>query len=331
MKSGESAFSPPLFYSKRKSVTRSSSLTSSSLPLQSPSSLVSQSSRVQVAAEPIAIRKEPLQQVKVFGSSLTRDALQYQNALGLTAPKDSPIKGRESPSSSIPQEDHHRGNITSPESSASSKLTPMGVERKLKSYGPYIRVYERNYTSFIPKDIPVQYTSIFDATSNRLGSSSFPTISKTPPGLKQIIIGSPEKSSRGSNPPSTIISLARPSSNRGTKYAKSVTSSSNSNYLPCLGDDAMSPSRSPVARSNIPLDPSIPLLPFLNISNALQLHLQMNVLDSSERILVWATGSFLLQAFPFVKNKESSFSFISLFNPRNDKVNTLSSLTTERD
>jgi hypothetical protein len=54
------------------------------------------------------------------------------------------------------------------------------------------------------------------------------------------------------------------------------------------------------------------------MTNALQLHLKLRVLDDNERIMVWAPGSFLIQSNPFVEEKKRSFSFSNLFGNREE-------------
>lgn len=201
-------------------------------------------------------------------------------------------------------------------------LTPQGVDLKLNSYGPYIRVYERDRDAkrFLnsptkPQDIPVRYTSILDAanTKERLYSTSYPTAINSQHGLKQVNLGSVDGRSESRHTPPSTISLSRPTSSRhGPKYSKS----SNSSHSGML-----SPSRSSKAPQE-PVDASFPLLPFLQMTNALQLHLKIRVLEEDERIVNWATGSFVLQSFPFINEKSETigFSFTSLFNHKTEKV-----------
>lgn len=59
------------------------------------------------------------------------------------------------------------------------------------------------------------------------------------------------------------------------------------------------------------------MLPFLQMTNALQLHLKLSVLDDSERINVWTPGSYLVQPSPFVKQKKT-FVFPNLFDKRRE-------------
>lgn len=203
-------------------------------------------------------------------------------------------------------------------------LTPEILDYKLKSYGPYVRVYEKD--RLIPrdqhsprnspsKDIPFKYTSgNTPSVRERLYSSSYPlVITHTSFGLKQVNLRS--NGSRTS-PPSTI-SLSRPKSSRpGPRYARSNPSTSSNrediSELPFFGSRPGSPTSLP----KILPDPALPLLPFLQITNALQLHLKMHVLENGERLVAWTTGSFVAQTFPFVNDSQSerkSFSFTSLF------------------
>jgi hypothetical protein len=198
-------------------------------------------------------------------------------------------------------------------------LSPSGVDAKLNSYGPYIRVYERDrdakrclHSPTKAKDLPVKYTSILDATNSkeRLYSTSYPTAINVQYGLKQVNLGSVDSRSVSRQSPPSTISLSRPTSSRyGPKYSKSSNSSG-----------ITSPLISQTVQS-LP-HPSVPLLPFLQMTNALQLHLKIKVLEEGERLITWTTGSFVLQSFPFISEKSdaSIFSFSSLFNHKNEKV-----------
>jgi hypothetical protein len=199
-------------------------------------------------------------------------------------------------------------------------LSPSGVDSKLNSYGPYIRVYERDRDAkrclnspSKAKDLPVKYTSILDATNSkeRLYSTSYPTAINVQYGLKQVNLGSIDSRSVSRHSPPSTISLSRPTSSRyGPKYSKSSNSSGVT---------------SPLIISNTVQEiphPSVPLLPFLQMTNALQLHLKIKVLEEGERLITWTTGSFILQSFPFISEKSDSsiFSFSSLFNHKTEKV-----------
>ncbi|KAJ3303534.1 hypothetical protein HDV03_003713 [Kappamyces sp. JEL0829] len=334
-------------FSKRKTSIRTSSLSSSSMPFQTPplGSLASRrasaaDTKPLMAQDQIKISKEPVPKVKAVSSSLTRDAVRATLLASPDPLGNSPTGAKYGGNGVLQRASPSPAGASSPEKQTQSEadaLNPSLLDGRLKSYGPYIRVYERSINnsgmakgfhssteSNQSRDHSVKYTSIIDVTSSRekLFSTSYPTIAITPPGMKRVVIGSPDTKSGGfsssTGAPSTILSLSRPTSNRGNRYARSTGSSSSGNPRFAI-DDALSPNGSPIARNQAPIDPSIPLLPFLNITNALQLHLKMNVLDENERILVWATGSSLVQAFPFVPTQDSVFSFISLFNPRHAK------------
>lgn len=236
-------------------------------------------------------------------------------------------------------------------------LTPSTVEGKLKSYGPYIRIYERN-TAFQPKShtiarshrspLPKEKASISPSkkyqdeqddngavidvtsvasTSKRFTRSNQLSAITLPASIKKVAVAPASTRDNGyslrpSNAGSNILSLSRPTSSyKSQKYARSNGSSS-SPYFQMDGSISPSVATSPIARSEVPLDPACPLLPFLQVTNALQLYLKLNVLDNSEKILNWSTGSFLVQSFPFAsssslkQNTDGIFSLISLFNSR---------------
>jgi hypothetical protein len=187
----------------------------------------------------------------------------------------------------------------------SFSLLPSIVDTKLFSHGPYVRVYEKNQQSPERKATPsVKYTSIIDVSSNRerLYSTTYPTVIKVPLSISKIQIsvspGTRSSNSLGLGAPSTIT-LSRPTSSK-VRYQRSNKSSS---------------STRPDTREHH--DPAQPNLPFLQMTNALQLYLKLSVLEDTERIMVWAPGSFLIQSNPFIE--ERSFSFRDLFSKQEEK------------
>jgi hypothetical protein len=213
-------------------------------------------------------------------------------------------------------------------------LQPSLLDTKLHSYGPYIRVYDRGeiveserpskvqfkkprqVTASLPskEKYQVKYTSIIDVSSHReklYSSTSYPTVIKVPASIKRVVVGttSPTGSSymrEGSGSPS-VISLNRPrSSKAGPRYVRSNTTASNHNGIYTLNPN---------------LDPAQPLLPFLHMTNALQLHLQLKVLGDNERIVVWDPGSYLVQSYPFIPQPPQRPYFFTLFQSPKPEIN----------
>jgi hypothetical protein len=145
---------------------------------------------------------------------------------------------------------------------------------------PYIRVYDKSRNDQHTRRTAapsMKYTSIIDVSSNRekLYSASYPTVIKVPKSITRVVVGSISPTGT----PSTLL-LTRPLSKRG--YSRSSNSISNSIDYP------------------ITVDSSQPLIPFLQMTNALQLYLKLKVLDDNERIILWTPGSWLIQKSPFI-------------------------------
>ncbi|KAJ3319030.1 hypothetical protein HDV06_006714 [Boothiomyces sp. JEL0866] len=175
--------------------------------------------------------------------------------------------------------------------------TISSLEAKLISHGPYIRVYEKpdkeKKEPERPKSPALKYTSIVEVSSQkeRLFSSSYPNVIKVPPTITRVVID--KQSTRSNN--SEII-LNRPKSVKsGPRYSRS----SGSMFSNSFGDPTS-------------VDQSQPLIPFMQMTNALQLHLKLRVLQDNERIIYWIPGSFLVQSSPFV-NQQPNFNFAKLF------------------
>jgi hypothetical protein len=125
---------------------------------------------------------------------------------------------------------------------------------------------------------------------------------------------------------SNVLTLSRPTSNhKSSKYGGRSSHSSGINQSGLVSGSSF--------QGNLPgiVDPSVHQLPLLEITNALRLYLKMKVfLDDDntvggedkeeEKILAWATGSFVLQGAPFIKGVADNslspglVSFLSLFN-----------------
>lgn len=191
------------------------------------------------------------------------------------------------------------------------KLEPLLLDSKLRAYGPYVRVYDRGKHSApvenktksfkTKKENNVKYTSIIDVSSNRekLYKKEYPTVIKVPSTITKVVVGSmsPDGSSylrAGVGAPSTIT-LHRPSSSK-RRYVRSATNLSVNAFL---------------YQSNPNIEPSVPLLPFLTMTNSLQLHFQLNILAENERIIEWNPGTFLIQSSPLIPSPppKSIFSF----------------------
>ncbi|KAI8927503.1 hypothetical protein BC831DRAFT_452173 [Entophlyctis helioformis] len=156
--------------------------------------------------------------------------------------------------------------------------------------------------------------SQIDVSTSRSVSSAakispYPAVIRTPPNITRVTIGTPTPLPRSSSP--SQMSLARPVfARQGLRYARSSSASRSSRS-------------GGFSRHSIPTSPnqlydlqqqiaaeelmSTPLLPFLNMTNSLQLYLKLNVLSESERIIAWIPGSYLCQNTPFVSDLAASY------------------------
>ncbi|KAI8894726.1 hypothetical protein BC833DRAFT_201431 [Globomyces pollinis-pini] len=194
--------------------------------------------------------------------------------------------------------------------SNTSQLSHLSLlESKLINHGPYVRVYKEKGVikdqqidrKVKPEQQPaVSYTSISDiqsTASKQLSKHSYPSVIKAPAGFTKLVDSPISVTGRTNRSyySASAITLSRPKS-QGPRYSRSASGSStlSSNVFPI---------------SSKPLDPSQPLLPFLHLTNALQLHLKLRVLDD-ERIISWIPGSYLTQPSPFyIEPQKSLFSF----------------------
>ncbi|KAH6563146.1 hypothetical protein BASA60_010832 [Batrachochytrium salamandrivorans] len=173
--------------------------------------------------------------------------------------------------------------------------------------------------------------SVLEISSSRMnipGNNVFayPSVIRAPPNINRVTVGTAFSLPHSSLP--SQMTLARPvASRQGPRYARSSTASRSSR------SNNLSQSSTPTHNrqgtyfqgqfsqlqptipefpkddqySYHPRDlPSTPLLPFLSMSNSLQLYLKMNVLGISEGIINWIPGSYLTQIGPFVESAHLS-------------------------
>ncbi|KAL5035488.1 hypothetical protein BDV3_005399 [Batrachochytrium dendrobatidis] len=165
--------------------------------------------------------------------------------------------------------------------------------------------------------------SVLDVSSTKTSPSNgflYPGIIRTANNINRVTVATAINLPYSTSPSQMI--LARPViSRQGPRYARSSTGSrsscSNNNsrnsvpishwqnstlrenfkHLPSTIQESVNDLQSQYMPRELA---SMPLLPFLSMSNSLQLYLKMNVLQSSEGIIGWISGSFLTQISPFI-------------------------------
>lgn len=203
-----------------------------------------------------------------------------------------------------------------------------GLEKNLHLNGPYVRVYEKSkaYESdqVIQSVESLKYTSIIDVSSHRENrwKRDYPTIIKTPAHITKVTFDVPSGSDKSSSP----ITLHRPKNGRSApRYGASTASKSTYNSL---AQSVSVTSNASVSETYLVTNASQPIIPFLTMSNSLQLYLKLQVFELSEITTAWIPGSFTLQKPPFVPQpKAAPFSFIDIFemisgqsSPRNNET-----------
>ncbi|KAL2919594.1 hypothetical protein HK105_200506 [Polyrhizophydium stewartii] len=245
---------------------------------------------------------------------------------------------------------HLEKGDAAPRTTPDAALSIQDLERRLRSHGPYVRIYapqqqdsasgrlaadqaqgspSGNGAPAQPQRAGPQSSSaapaalagaipgldvtfgtakdltVLDVTPSKGAASpskfaAYPTVIRTPQSMGRVSIGASFNIPRAASP--SPMTLARPVSSRsGPRYARSNSASRSSHaqdYSHRTGgdDNEMSPQQQMLAEEML----STPFLPFLTLTNSLQLYLKLAVLDDSERIICWNPGSFLLQTSPFV-------------------------------
>jgi hypothetical protein len=210
----------------------------------------------------------------------------------------------ESETKNDPDWTHSLRASTVPETGKKLTMPPQMLNKTLASHGPYVRIYDKLQSQQQDSKEKENVSSnsqqpLIDVSSHRkkLISNAYPNAIAVPENITRVVVGSVSSESesgfRGSNGSPPTLTLSRPTSTRiGPKYSRSISESSSKRQSQSAG---------------LQNSPARPLLPFIQMTNALQLYLKFKVVDDNETIFAWSPGSFLKQRSILIEDNTPRF------------------------
>lgn len=174
---------------------------------------------------------------------------------------------------------------------------PRNMEKSVRSHGPYKRIYKSEVNAknstlsgvMTGKSTGDDVIEIVTKTQQyQTRASPYPSIIRVPSAIEsKFTVASYSQNSKQLL--HSQMTLSRPIFSRhSSRYARSSSASSKNRLS---GQDSENKPVLPSAENMV----ATPIIPFLKMTNSLQLYLKMNVLSKAETIVSWIPGSIIYQ------------------------------------